>query len=135
MFAWAGDRTEPGGLYRIRRTAAPLYVPVGLRATKQGVEIDFSGELDRQSVADVENYAVRVWSLRRTANYGSEHHNEHVLKVASAQLRDGGRTVNLRIPDIAPTWCMAIAYSLRGSRGEKIEGEIDNTIHALKTAK
>lgn len=131
MFAWAGDRTAPGGLYRIRRTRRPLHAPVGLRARKSGLEITFSSPLDAAAARDVRNFAVRVWSLKRTANYGSAHYDERPLRVTSASLSADRRTVRLSLPEIGPTWCMAISYSLSGAGGEKVEGEIHNTIHQL----
>jgi hypothetical protein len=131
MFAWAGNQTQPGGLYRVRRTDKPLHVPLGLRARKDGIEIEFSGDLDAKSAGDEKSYAVRVWSLKRTANYGSEHYNEHPLDVSGAELSSDRRTVFLSIPNIQPTWCMSIAWSLKGAGGEMVEGEINNTIHEL----
>ena len=131
MFAWAGSQTSPGGFYRLRYTGQPVHLPVGLQATQQGMTLKFSGSLDRKSAGDVKNYQVKVWDLKRTAHYGSDHHNERPLQVAAARLDDDGRTVRLEIPDIQPTWCMEITYQLRSSEGKNINGKIHNTIHAL----
>ena len=30
LFGWAGDRTQPGGFYRVRMTGKPLFVPAAL---------------------------------------------------------------------------------------------------------
>ena len=36
LFAWAGDRTQPGGFYRVRATGKPMFVPIWLeREAKQ----------------------------------------------------------------------------------------------------
>ena len=32
LFAWAGDRTQPGGFYRVRATGKPMFLPIGLSA-------------------------------------------------------------------------------------------------------
>ena len=37
----------------------------------------------------------------------------------------------IEIPEIAPCWQMSIRYALNGESGGRIEGEIQNTIHAL----
>jgi putative heme-binding domain-containing protein len=131
MFAWAGNQTEPGGFYRIRYTGKPVHLPIGLHAVRRGLRITFSAPLDPQSAQDASRYAVKVWSLKRTENYGSEHFNEHPLAVAHAALSADGRTVSLAIPEIAPTWCMEIGYDLRGRSGEPCAGVIHNTIHRL----
>jgi putative heme-binding domain-containing protein len=131
MFAWAGNQTQPGGLYRVRATGKPAHLPVGLHARKGGLDLTFSEPLDRSRAADASRYAVKVWSLKRSEKYGSDHYDEHPLRLASAALSEDGRTVSLSLPDLRPTWCMEIKYTLRGSGGEPVEGVIHNTIHRL----
>lgn len=132
MFAWAGSQTQPGGLYRLRCTGKPVYLPVGLAATTKGISIEFSGALDRRSASDPSSYQVKVWGLKRTKNYGSKHYNERKLALASASLDADGRTVHLDLPGIAPTWCMEIRYELRSALGSVIRGRIHNTVHKLR---
>jgi hypothetical protein len=131
MFAWAGSQQQPGGMYRIRYTGKPVHLPIGLKANRTGIEIGFSGELDRGQAINPQNYTIETWSLKRTANYGSEHYDERDLKVAAAELSPDGRTVRLEIPAIQPTWCMEIRYRLRGANGEPVDGVVHNTIHNL----
>ena len=132
MFAWAGNREQPGGLYRLRMTDKPVCVPVGLSARRDGMAITFSAPLDRKTATDASRYAVSTWSLKRSEQYGSQHYDEKPSKVTAATLSDDGRIVFLDIPDIRPTWCMRIAYSLRGAGGEPVEGQLDNTVHHLR---
>ncbi|MFT5464290.1 MAG: hypothetical protein ACI8QS_003184, partial [Planctomycetota bacterium] len=132
MFAWAGNKQQPGGLYRLRYTGAPVHLPVELSATKTGVSLGFSGELDRTAASLPANYHVKVWDLKRTKNYGSPHLNEHELQVTSAKLSPDGRSVELEVPGIAPTWCMEIRYELLTANGDPVQGTINNTIHQLK---
>jgi hypothetical protein len=131
MFAWAGNQSQPGGFYRLRYTGKPVHLPTGLNATKQGMKLTFSGELDPEAASEIRNYAVKTWSLKRTRNYGSRHFDEQPLKINSAKLSDDRRTVTLEMPDIQPTWCMEIRYSLKGSAGENVTGVVHNTIHRL----
>ncbi|MCA9248015.1 MAG: c-type cytochrome [Planctomycetales bacterium] len=132
MFAWGSNQqTRQGGFYRVRYTGKPVHLPLALNAKQQGMEIRFSGELDATAAADPANYTVTVWSLQRTANYGSKHYDEHALEVKRASLSADSRTVLLSIPAIAPTWCMEIKYTLKSSDGAPIEGKIHNTIHRL----
>ncbi|MCP3915264.1 MAG: heme-binding protein [bacterium] len=132
MFAWAGSQQQPGGLYRLRYTGRPVHLPVELSATKTGLTLRFSGELDRTTASLPANYHVKAWDLKRTRNYGSPHLNEQTLQVASAVLAPDGQTVLLAVPDIAPTWCMEIRYELSSAAGEPVRGKIHNTIHRLK---
>ena len=73
-----------------------------------------------------------AWDLKRTEEYGSDHYNEHAIEVAAARLQADGRTVQLAIPQIAPTWCMEIRYQIRSADGSTIDGKIHNTIHKLR---
>jgi hypothetical protein len=131
LFGWASNQEYPGGFYRLRTTGKPMHLPVGLHARKTGLAVSFTDPLDRASASDASHYAVRTWGLLRSANYGSPHVNEAPSPVASARLSDDGRTVFLEIPGIKPTWCMQVAYSIKGSNGEPVEGRIHNTVHRL----
>ncbi|HUG18808.1 MAG TPA: hypothetical protein VMM56_07500, partial [Planctomycetaceae bacterium] len=131
MFAWAGNQQQPGGFYRIRQTGKPIYLPVRLHAKKSGVELSFTNPVDQQTALEPGNYGVRAWDLKRTANYGSKHFNEREWTVESVTVSDDGKTVFLKLPDIAPTWGMEIRYFLKTSDGKDFEGRIHNTIHHL----
>jgi hypothetical protein len=134
MYAWAGDQTQSGGLYCIRYTGKPVWVPVGLAARADGLAITFSAPLDRAAAAEVRRYQARTWSLKRSEKYGSDHYNERPAPIKAATLSDDGRTVVLTMPEIAPTWCMEVTYALRGADGTEVSGAIDNTIHRLRGA-
>jgi hypothetical protein len=128
MFAWAGNQTQPGGFYRVRTTGKPTDLPVGLKAKPGAVEITFTDALDAK-VADAKDFAVKVWGLKRSQNYGSRHVDEHPLAVSKATVSADGKTVRLEIPDLAPTRGMEIKYRLKGADGRPVSGTIHNTIH------
>jgi putative heme-binding domain-containing protein len=131
MFAWAGDRTQPGGFYRVRYTGKPVYLPVELHARKGGMTLAFTGTLDAATVTDPKNYAVKTWSLKRSAKYGSDHIDEKPAAVMGAKLSPDGKAVTLEIADLKPTWCMEIKYAIQAADGETVRGAIHNTIHKL----
>lgn len=132
MFAWAGNAIQPGGFYRIRATGRPMHVPVGMHASTRGMSLTFTSPLDRSAAAQVANYAVKTWSLKRTANYGSQHHDERTLEITKATLSEDGRTLSLEMPKIEPTWSMEIKFTLKSATGEPVQGTIHNTVHRLK---
>ena len=131
LFGWASNQEQPGGLYRIRPTGKPSHAPIGLHARGDGMAITYADPIDRATASDPSRFAVKAWSLRRSANYGSPHVGEKGLAVTSSRLEDDGKTVVLAIPSIAPTMSMEIGYSLKGSEGSPVVGAIHNTIHAL----
>lgn len=116
MFAWAGNATSPGGFHRIRRGAEPAQVPLAIHATKGAITVTFS-----DPIIDTKS-AIKVWSLKRTKNYGSKHYDEHELTIQSVKLSDDKKTITLEIPDLAPTWC----YELK--IGDRV---LHGTIHQL----
>lgn len=130
MFAWAGNAQQPGGLYRIRATGREMHLPVELHCSTKGIELEFSSAVDPASIR-AENFSVKTWSLRRTANYGSKHFDEADLEIASAVIDKDGKSVRLEIPKIQATWCMEIQYRLQTSDGKPLVGKIHNTIHSL----
>jgi hypothetical protein len=134
LYAWAGNRQGDGGFYRVRATGTAANLPIGLRARTNGVELQFTDLLTTASANDPRNYAVKVWSLKRSANYGSPHINEHSLSVTKATLAPDNRTVFLEIPELEPTWCMEIKCALRSRDGGTFTRTIHNTIHQLGAA-
>lgn len=130
MFAWAGSATSPGGLYRLRATGEPMHLPTGLHATTAGLGLTFTSPLDPASV-NAKDIHIKTWSLKRTASYGSKHYDEQALEVRSAKLSADGKTLQLDVKDLQPTWCMEIAYTLMSAEGKPVRGVIHNTIHNL----
>lgn len=135
MFAWGSNQQQPGGFYRIRRTEQPVHLPVGLKASTDGMQITFSDTLDHTSATNPESYAITAWDLKRSKNYGSKHYNERAWNVSEAKLSEDGRTVTLTIPDIEPTWGMEIRCFLKSIDGAPVEVRIHNTIHKLNNVK
>ncbi len=131
MYAWAGNQTEPGGFYRVRYTGKPLYVPVELHARREGMTITFTAALDPKSAGDPANYHVKTWGLKRTANYGSDHIDEKPSRVLVARLSSDGKTVELDVEGMKPTWCMEIRYAVNAVDGKAVDGVIHNTVHKL----
>jgi putative heme-binding domain-containing protein len=130
MFSWAGNATAPGGLYRLRKTDAVTTLPIELHAKEEGIELVFAQPLDPKSM-DKGQVQIEVWGLKRTANYGSEHINQHSLPVTGIDLSEDGKRVMIRIDGIAPTWGMQISYAFQTESGRKAQGKIHNTIHRL----
>lgn len=131
MFAWAGNKHQDGGFYRIRYTGRPACLPVHLEAVKDGVHITFSDAVDVDSAEDVLNYRVSVWDLVRSSRYGSAHHHERQLKVTKAQLDESGKHLFLAMDALAPTWGMEIQIRIRSANGDVVDHVLHNTIHVL----
>jgi hypothetical protein len=139
LFAWAGDKTAPGGFYRIRYKGEPVEIPTALHATQRGMVIRFTRELDPETAADAGSYSVSRWQYRRTKNYGSddykisapEEKGRDRVKVTEAKLSADGKAVLLVIPDMRTAQQMQIRYNISAADGARIRQEIMNTVHRL----
>ena len=129
MYAWAGNQQKPGGLYRIRHTGKPSWLPKSLVVSDSKISITFSDDLD-ESAIETDRYVVRVWDIRRSANYGSKHLDEQELVVDSAQLKPDRKTVELTIPGLSAIRCMEIKCLVRTPDGREVTRVIHNTIHS-----
>ena len=134
MTAWASNKSQDGGFYRITPTGKPLYLPTQLHATANGMEVGFSDPLDRTAAENPKNYAVKIWSLKRSDNYGSKHVDEKSLKVRRATLSQDQQTVRLELDGFQPTWCMEIQCNLQAENGDQFERVIHNTVHRIAAA-
>lgn len=132
MFAWAGNATNPGGLYRLRATGKPILLPIGLHARESTIELQFAEPLEEESIA-AEKVAIKTWSLKRTEKYGSDHYDQKTLDVEFAELSEDGKTVRLKVDSLKPTWGMSIDFDFRSASGQPVAGVIHNTIHQLNS--
>jgi hypothetical protein len=130
MFAWAGNQSQPGGFYRVRSTGKPALQPIGLHFEKGFIVVDFSDPLDGKTATDATRYSVKAWNLKRTANYGSPHVDEHTLPVDRAELTDP-RTLRLSVPELRTPMCLEILCRFKQSDGTETERVIHGTIHHL----
>src|SRR5439155_5179110 len=68
---WQTDGTKDGGFYRVRYTGKPVYIPLQMHVFQDGLQIQFSGELDNSIASDAASYAVEEWNYLYTGSYGS----------------------------------------------------------------
>lgn len=136
LFAWAGDRTQPGGFYRVRRTDQPLRIPVAYETAHDGIVVHFNTELDADFAVDAGNYSMRIWQYLRRASYGSEDYRvlaegtgRDDLAVRSATLSADGRSVFVEIPDILPVQQFHLEMNLRSGDGARMREFVHGTIH------
>ncbi len=130
LFGWAGNATAPGGFHRIRRGTPPAHVPLTLHAAKGALSVTFSDPLTPASIKP-DAFAMKVWFLKRSASYGSKHHEEHPLEITGARLGPDARTVILTIPALAPTQCYELKVSLPLPDGTTLTRSLHGTIHQL----
>ncbi len=131
MAVWASNKIQDGGIYRVRRTTAPMHLPVRWMTAKGSITITFDDTLNQASAEDLTHHTLKVWHLERSANYGSKQLNERTLAITQAKLADDGCTLTLTIPTLAPTRGLELQCTLIGYDGKAFTRSIHATIHRL----
>jgi putative heme-binding domain-containing protein len=129
LFAWAGNRTEPGGFFRIRRTARPCLIPVALHAEPGSLALTFPEPLDRTAATEPAAWKLTTWNLERSANYGSDHLDETVRRIEAVEVSSDGRQIVLRAADFTTTWCYALEWQTTAADGAPVRGVLHGTLH------
>jgi hypothetical protein len=135
LSAWATSQTEQeGGFYRLRPTGQPAALPTAWHVIHGGIELTFSEPLSAATVADIARYTVKVWELKRSANYGSPRLNEHTLPVTRAEIRANPREVRLTIPALTPATIIELTCRVQDATGAEVTRVITGTIHRVPPA-
>lgn len=132
LSAWATSQTEQeGGFYRLRPTGQPAALPTAWHIINGGIELTFSEPLTATTATDVARYVVKVWELKRSANYGSPRINEHALAIARAEVLADARKLRLTIPTLAPATIIELTCHVQDANGTEVERVITGTIHRV----
>jgi len=125
---------------RIRRTTAPLRLPVAWRTTPGGVAITFSDALDATQATSAGNWTVMGWNYKWTSNYGSPElpvegvgtttKGRSTFNIASATLSADGLTVTLALPQLRPLHSLRVGWKIADRSGTALAGDLHATIHA-----
>ena len=143
---WQTSAAREGGFHRVRRTSAPLDMPIALGTCDRGIYLTFSGPVDAEYGADPESYSIEVWNYLYSQNYGSPElsvleperkrergkENRDPLNIKAATLSKDGCTVFLEVEGMRPVNQMKITWDLDTADGRALRGELHNTIHALQ---
>lgn len=126
---WGTVASEISGLYRLRYTGKPSYLPEDVRSFDKGILLKFGEPLEESIATSLMSYSVDRWTYRRTADYGSGHYKpngepgQEALPVANAYLSEDKKSVFLAIPDMQVVEQMRVTYRLaRESDKPEIKG-------------
>ncbi len=141
LFGWASNRPLPGGFYRVRYTGKDVQTPLGLHATDQGLILKFNSPVDAKRSGDPRRYQIKRWNYKWQSRYGSDDwklsdgkKGRDTVKVDSVQVSDDGKSIFLKISDMAPCMQMSINYRISSASGQRLSHRIYHTIHKLGKA-
>jgi hypothetical protein len=136
---WQSNAAKITGFDRVRYTGNPVYSVRGLKAVKDGVELNFTQPLDRAVATDAQNVSGKRWNYARTSNYGSpelsvedpKKRSRDNLNITATKLSADGRTLTIEIADFKPVMQQTIKFNLKAADGTPIAQEVMHTVHAI----
>lgn len=140
---WSTSATQDGCFQRVRYTGKNVYMPNGLHAYSNGLELTFTQPIDKSTAEDAGSYSIEQWTYHYQKKYGSKDYlpdepkkeGHETLNVTSAKLLPDGRSVFLQIDKLKPVMQMEIKFNVNAADGKVIRGEIYNTINKLAASK
>jgi hypothetical protein len=136
---WQSRAVQDGCLARVRYTGQPVHMPIGWRASKDALVIEFAAPLDSVTAGDAQNYAAEQWNYLWHSTYGSpdispadpKKRGRDRVDIQKATLSADRKTVTLEIPGLAPVMQMIVKMNIKAANGAAIETEIANTINVV----
>ncbi|MCC6781921.1 MAG: hypothetical protein IT457_03675 [Planctomycetes bacterium] len=142
---WQTNAAKETAFQRLRRTSAPLHLPIAMRCWAEGIELEFSEPLAAETAADPTSWEIEVWNYLWSEAYGSAEYqpsapakkvkegekNRDVLKVRAVELAADGRKVFLAIDGMTKAMQLRLGWSVDAQDGAALDGELHGTIHFL----
>ncbi|HTD84956.1 MAG TPA: hypothetical protein VK850_00125, partial [Candidatus Binatia bacterium] len=136
---WQTSGARDCALHRVRYTGGKVYMPRNLHVITNGIRVEFTCALQKESAEDLQNYALEEWNYLWSEKYGSPefsvkeptHQGHDPVELKSARLEPDGRSVFLEIPGLRPVMQMKIQFRLKAQDGASVAHAIHNTINVV----
>jgi azurin len=110
MQGWGSYTPLDGCFQRVRFSRGTTPVPVAFEARENGVLLRFETALDAAHAGVAANHFAQCWNYRYSAAYGSPEYSlrypetpgHDPLEIRSAHVLDGGKSLFVEIPQLAP---------------------------------
>ncbi len=146
---WQTNAAKETSFQRMRRTTAPLRLPLSLAFSTAGVDLVFSEPLDPETARDPSSWELELWNYLWSEAYGSAEYqpsnpakkvkegekNRDVLKVSAVELSADGRHVFLAVDGMRTAMQVRVGWSIDAAGGGELDGELHGTIHFLPERK
>ena len=140
LTGWDAESTErDGNLTRVRYTGAPAHLLIQTHVHSDGVQLEFTFDLDPATAGAATSYSVERWNYQWSASYGSDHYSlerpgttgNDTVAVKSATVAPDGRSVFLELDDVRPVDQMMIRMSITATDGTPYEEVVYLTVHRV----
>jgi hypothetical protein len=126
---WDTNAVKDGQFCRVRYTGAKTPVPVGFQVTKAGLEITFSGPLDKDTATDDQNWA-GDWS-DPFPTPGRVAVKKQEMPIKGLKLSADGKTVTVELERVLQVVNFTMQYQVRAADGAAVKGALHGTIHRV----
>ncbi len=135
MHGWGTYTPDAGCFERLRYTGSVVQMPIGFHAYADGLRIQFTQPVDRETAENASNHFAQCWNYRYSPGYGSKEYSvlhpgavgHDVLRIRSAEVSEDGRSIFLEIPELQR--CSQLHLSMKV--GSPDPCELFATIHAM----
>jgi hypothetical protein len=118
---WGSLGDKSFGLQRLVYTGVMPFEMRELSALPHGFRVVFTEPVDRETAADPESWALRRFTYRLHANYGSDETDTWELEVTSATVAADGLSVNLAVSGLRAGYVHALtAAGVRSTDGRPL---------------
>ncbi len=132
---WGNYALQDGSLERVRYTGKKIHTPIGFQVFKNGIQINFTTELDPAAIIP-KNFFAHQWNYEYAKRYGSPEFSvrepkklgHDIVKISSAKLLEDKKSIFLEIPDLEPVMQMHIRMHLATTEGESYRTDLFPTI-------
>ena len=125
---WGTSAVRDGQFARVRYTGEDRPIPVGYRVVKTGIEMRFSGPLDKAAAEDEDNWAGSWSNVLKKVPSAKEMPE---MPITSVRLSDDRKTVTVVLEKVRAVPNFALQYRLKAADGASVSGELNGTIHHL----
>ena len=134
MGGWGTYTTDTGCFQRVRYTGGARPIPIGFHVYQNGIRVDFSAPIDKESSENVDGHFAQAWNYRYSGAYGSPEYSARqiglrghdVLSVESSTVINE-KSLFVEIPELQPV--NQLHLLLQTSSGQ--DHDLFMTIHRL----
>ena len=137
---WQTSAAKDGALQRVRYVRDPDLLPIGWKASGNGVELTFNRPLETSAATDPGSFAVKQWNYRYSQDYGSKDwsaadpskEGRDEVEVRKVSLSSDRKTLRLEFQSLQPVMQGEIKYNLAPESGKAARGQVWFTVnHAV----
>lgn len=125
------------GIQRIVFTGKDPVDIYSMNITDEGFDLNFTQPMDETALSDSANFHFRHYYYEYHLQYGSEQFDVHKVGVKDIEIRDGGRTVSLKLENLKPGYIYELNVGeLKSKGGEVLQNRlICYTVNSLRSGR